>query len=213
MPSFDQPCASHPEDRPPAPRRYDPGSVATPGRPSRRRAASPSGGPERQHATAASRDSGRPRCRRPWTRRNRPPDQFRGRFASSCARPGSRDPHEPRTAPSAETQPSDASGAGRGAPRGSGREFLAALAPTSGKDRAAGTGPHAQAEAMGLGPAPVVRLKGPLAHECLQLLRGSSSCPCGQVPGQMAPDVVLTNGLHASCGQDHGGCGVRGRAR
>jgi hypothetical protein len=33
------------------------------------------------------------------------------------------------------------------------------------------------------------------------------------VPGQMALDVGLTCELHASCGQYHGGCGVRGRAR
>src|SRR5262245_42375648 len=49
-------------------------------------------------------------------------------------------------------------------PAGSGREALAALAATSGEDRAAGPGPHPEAEAVLLVPATVVRLERPLAH-------------------------------------------------
>src|SRR5918998_4515486 len=47
----------------------------------------------------------------------------------------------------------------------SGGELLAALAATAGDDRPAGAGAHAQPEAVGLGPATVVRLEGALAHE------------------------------------------------
>ena len=36
---------------------------------------------------------------------------------------------------------------------------------TSSQDGASGSGPHAQTEAVGLGPAAVVRLKRALAHE------------------------------------------------
>jgi hypothetical protein len=39
---------------------------------------------------------------------------------------------------------------------------------TGGKDGTAGAGAHPQAEAMGLGPATVVRLEGALAHEVLR---------------------------------------------
>jgi len=48
---------------------------------------------------------------------------------------------------------------------GSGGEFVAPLATTRREDGAARTGPHPQPEAMRLGPAPVVRLEGPLAHQ------------------------------------------------
>ena len=51
-----------------------------------------------------------------------------------------------------------------GAP-GSGRQLGAALAAARREDRAAGTGAHAQAEAVGLGPTAVVRLEGALAHD------------------------------------------------
>src|ERR671928_1626286 len=51
----------------------------------------------------------------------------------------------------------------------SGGELLAALAPTGRQDGAAGAGTHTQPEAVGLGPAAVVRLERALAHEVLPL--------------------------------------------
>src|SRR5829696_4547124 len=51
----------------------------------------------------------------------------------------------------------------------SGGELLATLAPTTGEDRPARAGPHPQPEAVGLGPATVVRLERALAHEVLPL--------------------------------------------
>src|SRR4051794_41846973 len=49
----------------------------------------------------------------------------------------------------------------------SGGEVLATLAPTAGEDRPARAGTHPQPEAVGLGPAAVVRLERALAHEVL----------------------------------------------
>src|SRR4051812_50225151 len=49
----------------------------------------------------------------------------------------------------------------------SGGEVLATLAPTAGEDRPARAGTHPQPEAVGLGPATVVRLERALAHEVL----------------------------------------------
>src|SRR5580693_2712819 len=46
---------------------------------------------------------------------------------------------------------------------------LAALAAAAGQDRAARARPHPQPKAMGLRPAPVVRLKSTLGHEKLQV--------------------------------------------
>src|SRR3954447_1465375 len=51
----------------------------------------------------------------------------------------------------------------------SGGELLATLAPTTGEDRPARAGAHPQPEAVGLGPAAVVRLERALAHEVLPL--------------------------------------------
>src|SRR3954471_16266917 len=51
----------------------------------------------------------------------------------------------------------------------SGGELLATLAPTTGEDRPARAGTHPQPEAVGLGPAAVVRLGRALAHEVLPL--------------------------------------------
>src|SRR4051812_6645235 len=51
----------------------------------------------------------------------------------------------------------------------SGGELLATLAPTAGEDRPARAGAHPQPEAVGLGPAAVVRLERALAHEVLPL--------------------------------------------
>lgn len=53
-----------------------------------------------------------------------------------------------------------------------GRQFAAALATTSGEDRTAGAGAHAQTEAVHLGAAAVVRLEGSLAHRILFVLGG-----------------------------------------
>src|SRR3712207_5166527 len=55
----------------------------------------------------------------------------------------------------------------------SGGELVATLAPAAGEDRATGTGAHPQPEAVGLGPAAVVRLERALAHEGLPLLTTS----------------------------------------
>jgi hypothetical protein len=49
----------------------------------------------------------------------------------------------------------------------SGGQFRATLTPTRGKNGAPRTGAHAQPEAVGLGPAPVVRLERPLTHQKL----------------------------------------------
>src|SRR5690349_18158077 len=51
----------------------------------------------------------------------------------------------------------------------SGGELLATLAPTTGEDRPARAGPHAQPEPVGLRPTTVVRLERALAHEVLPL--------------------------------------------
>jgi hypothetical protein len=48
---------------------------------------------------------------------------------------------------------------------GSGGEFGAALTPARRKDGATRSGTHTQPETVGLGPAPVIRLEGPLAHQ------------------------------------------------
>ena len=51
----------------------------------------------------------------------------------------------------------------------SGGELLATLAAATGEDRPARAGAHTQPEAVGLGPATVVRLERALAHEVLPL--------------------------------------------
>lgn len=50
----------------------------------------------------------------------------------------------------------------------SGRQAGATLATAGREDRAAGTGPHAQTETVGLRATAVVRLEGALAHSGLQ---------------------------------------------
>src|SRR3954454_6957810 len=62
----------------------------------------------------------------------------------------------------------------------SGGELLAALAPGAGDDRPAGAGAHPQPEAVGLGTATVVRLKGALAHEVLLLHGIGGRVPAGR---------------------------------
>jgi hypothetical protein len=53
----------------------------------------------------------------------------------------------------------------------SGRQFRATLAPATGEDRTACARAHTQPEAVRLGSAPVVRLKRPLAHQRLQIIK------------------------------------------
>jgi hypothetical protein len=58
----------------------------------------------------------------------------------------------------------------------SGRQLVAALTATGGQDGSTGAGAHPQAEAVGLGPATVVGLKGALAHGYLSTV---DNCWCG----------------------------------
>jgi hypothetical protein len=73
---------------------------------------------------------------------------------------------------------------------GSGGEFGAALAPARREDGATRTGAHTQPEAMSLGPAPVVRLEGPLAHQktpqscCQGTSRNSREYRCSGLSGE-----------------------------
>src|ERR671939_441606 len=62
----------------------------------------------------------------------------------------------------------------------SGGELLATLAPTAGDDRPARAGAHPQPEAVGLGPATVVRLERALAHEVLPLHDIGGCAPAGR---------------------------------
>src|SRR3978361_845760 len=65
----------------------------------------------------------------------------------------------------------------------SGGELVATLATTVAEDGATGAGPHPQPEAVGLGPATVVRLERALAHERLPPL----ARPVRRGPGRAAP--------------------------
>src|SRR3954470_5758706 len=71
----------------------------------------------------------------------------------------------------------------------SGGELLATLAPTTGEDRPARAGAHPQPEAVGLGPAAVVRLERALAHEVLPLHDIGGRGPAGRRtrPGRRRP--------------------------
>src|SRR4051794_41955968 len=71
----------------------------------------------------------------------------------------------------------------------SGGELLATLAPTAGDDRPARAGAHPQPEAVGLGPAAVVRLERALAHEVLPLHGIGGACPPAprRAPGEPPP--------------------------
>src|SRR3954468_21716434 len=62
----------------------------------------------------------------------------------------------------------------------SGGELLATLAPATGDDRPPGAGAHPQPEAVGLGPAAVVRLERALAHEVLLLQDIGGRVPAGR---------------------------------
>ena len=63
--------------------------------------------------------------------------------------------------------------------RPSGRQFLAALRTTGRQDGATRTGPHPQAETVGLGPTPVVRLKSTLAHDNVSRFTSGTWCLSG----------------------------------
>jgi hypothetical protein len=69
---------------------------------------------------------------------------------------------------------------------GSGGQFAAALAPATRHDRATGTGPHPQAEAMHPCTTPIVRLKCPLAlgHGFLSSLHVVLAAPVPLASGQ-----------------------------
>ena len=108
--------------------------------------------------------------RRPWTRRNRPAagdphacrSRWRGPRAAWSRLGNPRGAHRRR-----EVRPLAQSVRRRQHRRPSGGELGAALTATSGEDAATRAGAHPQTEAVGLGPAAVVRLESPLAHDVL----------------------------------------------
>ena len=114
------------------------------------------------------------RCPLPWRRRNPPPVVPTRWVPRSCARPRSADHPAHRDGPLARSRPSGGGGVQQAAPRKSGGELGASLAATRSEDRAPCARAHTQPEAVGLGPTPVVRLKGPFGHVNLQRSRGSS---------------------------------------
>ena len=86
----------------------------------------------------------------------------------------------------------------------SGREALAALAAAICQDGATRTGAHPQAEAVGLVPAPVVRLEGSLAHAYISTRdrsgwfvhaaeRGPAAAEAGRAPLQLARHAHTAN--------------------
>jgi hypothetical protein len=100
------------------------------------------------------------------------------------------------------------SGSTRGNGADSGGELGATLAPTRRDDRPTGTCPHAEAKAVRLGAAPVVRLERPLAH----VRTPESSCERGDKPdgqGGESPfparrQVVVDTNRHHSPTQGRG---------
>ena len=100
------------------------------------------------------------------TVRTRGPGQVQREGARRGATAGANRGEELRASPQASRV---------GQHRPSGREFAAALAPTSRDDRAPGTGAHSQPEAVGLRPAPVVRLERSLAHRRNSIMEGKGT--------------------------------------
>jgi len=76
--------------------------------------------------------------------------------------------------------------------RGSDREALAALAASSGQDRAARAGAHAQPEPVRLVTAAVVRLVRTLAHEFSPMVRDGSRRRFGQIARWRGTELVET---------------------
>src|SRR4051794_1814439 len=90
----------------------------------------------------------------------------------------------------------------------SGGELLATLAPTAGDDRPARAGAHPQPEAVGLGPATIVRLERALAHEVLPL-HGVG----GRVSAGRRSRSECGSGAAAAAPGDPGSWFLRGRPR
>ena len=99
----------------------------------------------------------------------------------------------PHSAPGLRDQPVVACGYARGlrpAARASGGKLVAALAPTSGQDGAPGTGAHAQAETVRLGPPAIVGLERALAQgqlRCGSVALRADSGPTTQPRRDRAP--------------------------
>lgn len=89
---------------------------------------------------------------------------------------------------------------------GSGGELGATLAAPTRKDCAARTGAHPQPETMGLRAAPVVRLKRPLGHESLQLLRGNA--PTGNGRRRSTADLDDSVRTPGTCAPNRHGTGA-----
>jgi hypothetical protein len=124
---------------------------------------------------------GRLRCRRLWTRQSRrapwrlAPARREADGRPKCrGRPcGHREPLRRSRCYAAVVAPREARLPGHSGPTGvgSGRQLVAALGPAGRQDGPAGTGAHAQPEAVGLRAPAVVRLVGALAH-----VKTPSSC-------------------------------------
>ena len=113
---------------------------------------------------------GPPRHRPPWTRRNRPAagdPHARRRGGVDHEQPGAGSATPGGAHRRREVRPLTQSVRRRQHRRPQAEKLGAALTATSGEDAAARTGAHPQTEAVGLGPAAVVRLEGPLAHDVL----------------------------------------------
>lgn len=102
---------------------------------------------------------------------------------------------------------------------GSGRELGAALATAGGEDGTAGTRAHAQAEAVRLGAATVVRLEGALAHVDLRRLRRPHDVgDVGAAPGwgwrwPMRPQSASPWNRGPAGGRAAGAMGMRKRSQ
>ena len=187
------------------------GSARTTSRRTGRQRVQPAGQHGPQAALDLAADDGV--ARRPWTRRSRRAPGWAsarvvlagscpghaGPDSASCTEPGSRcatrwllPARRPRRTARAKSSRRRIRCAAGSMPAASGRELAAALAATSGQDRATRTRAHAQAEAVGLGPTAVVRLERTLAHEFLlqSLVRPPGKRGVGhhRTPARARPD-------------------------
>ena len=109
----------------------------------------------------------RPRTGRRQNRRSAPMSRYHRKRVEGARRRSRGGPAGRSRSPNG-TQQADVAGSRRAAPgeqrSSSGRQLAAALAATRREDRPAGSGAHAQPEAVRLGAAAVVGLKSPLAH-------------------------------------------------